>query len=55
MSILQWLFEATIHFGSKTIAVREVVGGVLGLSSAILGARRRVSAWPVGIIGDALE
>ncbi|CAB4366673.1 MAG: nicotinamide riboside transporter PnuC [Actinobacteria bacterium] len=54
MSILQWLFEATIHFGSKTIAVREVVGGVLGLSSAILGARRRVSAWPVGIIGDAL-
>jgi nicotinamide mononucleotide transporter len=54
MSILQWLFEATIHFGSKSIAVREVVGGVLGLTSAILGARRRVSAWPVGIIGDAL-
>jgi len=54
MSILQWLFEATIHFGSKSIAVREIIGGVLGLSSAILGARRRVSAWPVGIIGDAL-
>jgi nicotinamide mononucleotide transporter len=54
MSILQWLFEATIHFGSKSIAVREIIGGVLGLTSAILGARRRVSAWPVGIIGDAL-
>ena len=54
MSILQWLFEATISFGSKTIAVREVIGGTLGLTSAILGMRRKVSAWPVGIMGDAL-
>ena len=29
-------------------------GGVLGLSSAILGMRRKVLAWPVGILGDAL-
>lgn len=54
MSILQWLFEATIHFGSKSIAVREIIGGVLGLTSAVLGARRIVAAWPVGILGDAL-
>ncbi len=54
MSILQWLFEATISFGSKTIAVREVIGGTLGLASAILGMRRKVSAWPIGIMGDAL-
>lgn len=54
MSILQWLFEATIAFGSKTIAVREVIGGTLGLTSAILGMRRKVSAWPIGILGDAL-
>ena len=54
MSILQWLFEATIHFGSKSIAVREIIGGVLGLTSAVLGARRKVSAWPIGILGDAL-
>ena len=54
MSILQWLFEATISFGSKTIAVREVIGGTLGLTSAILGMRRKVSAWPIGILGDAL-
>lgn len=54
MSILQWLFEATISFGSKTIAVREVIGGTLGLTSAILGMRRKVSAWPIGIMGDAL-
>lgn len=54
MSVIQWLFEATIHFGSKTIAVREVVGGTLGLTSAILGARRLIAAWPIGIIGDTL-
>ena len=54
MSVLQWFFEATIHFGSKSIAVREIFGGVLGLTSAVLGARRLVSAWPVGILGDAL-
>ncbi|NDA83720.1 MAG: nicotinamide riboside transporter PnuC [Actinobacteria bacterium] len=36
MSVLQWLFEATISFGSKSIAIREIIGGLLGLSSAIL-------------------
>ena len=54
MSLLQWLFESTITFGSKSIAVREVIGGGLGLASAILGMRRNVAAWPIGIIGDAL-
>lgn len=54
MSILKWLFESTISFGSKSIAIREVIGGTLGLTSAILGMRRKISAWPIGIIGDAL-
>ena len=54
MSILKWLFEAQIHFGSKSIAWREVIGGILGLSSAVLGLKRKVIAWPVGIAGDAL-
>lgn len=54
MFLLRWFFEATIHFGSKSIALREVVGGILGLSSAILGARRKVLAWPIGILGDGL-
>lgn len=51
---LQWLFEATLHFGSKSIAVREIIGGLLGLTSAVLGARRVVAAWPIGILGDGL-
>ena len=54
MSLLKWLFETNITFGTKSIALREVIGGILGLTSAILGARRKVSAWPIGIAGDAL-
>ena len=54
MSVIKWLFESTLHFGSKSIALRELIGGILGLTSAILGMRRKVSAWPVGIIGDGL-
>ena len=54
MNVVTWLFETNINFGSKSIAIREIIGGTLGLSSAILGARRKVLAWPVGILGDAL-
>jgi len=54
MSILEWLFEAQIQFGSKSISYREIIGGLLGLSSAIFGLKRKVLAWPVGITGDAL-
>ena len=54
MNLVKWLFETNIHFGSKSIPLRELIGGTLGLSSAILGARRKVLAWPIGIAGDAL-
>jgi nicotinamide mononucleotide transporter len=54
MPLLKWLFEANIHFGSKSIAVREIIGGLLGLTSAVLGMRRKVAAWPIGIVGDGL-
>lgn len=33
---------------------REIVGNGFGLASAILGMRRRVAAWPIGIIGNIL-
>jgi len=54
MSILEWLFEAQIQFGSKSITYREIIGGLLGLASALLGLKRKVLAWPVGITGNAL-
>lgn len=55
MGILQWLFDARIEFaGGQFILWREVIGNVFGLLSAFGGMRRKVWAWPVGIIGNLL-
>lgn len=54
MSVITWLLNEQIHFGSKAIYWREVIGGSLGLASAVLGMRRKISAWPIGILGDGL-
>ena len=51
---MHWLFAAEIHFGSKAILWREVIGNLFGLASAVLGMRRRVGTWPIGIIGNVL-
>lgn len=54
-SVLNWFFNEQIPLSSTTsVALREVVGVSLGLTSAFLGMRRRVAAWPVGIIADGL-
>jgi nicotinamide mononucleotide transporter len=54
VSIINWLFQAQIHFGSKSILWREVIGNLFGLGSAVLGMRRKVWTWPVGIFGNVL-
>lgn len=54
MNVITWLFETNLYFGSKSIALREVIGGVLGITSAFLGMKRKVAAWPVGIFADAM-
>lgn len=54
MDPLQWLFEARIPVGNGSLLLREVVGNVFGLLSALGGMRRRVWAWPVGIVGNVL-
>ncbi len=54
MSWLERLFEAQLTIGSQQILWREVIGNVFGFASAIGGLRRRVWAWPVGIVGNAL-
>ncbi|WP_423917542.1 nicotinamide riboside transporter PnuC [Frigoribacterium sp. 2-23] len=54
MDLVRWLFDAQLHIGSQTILWREVVGNVFGLLSALGGMRRKVWAWPIGIIGNAL-
>ncbi len=54
MNWLTWLLEAKLHIGSSEILWREIIGNGFGLASAILGMRRRVGAWPVGMIGNVL-
>lgn len=57
MNALQWLidlFNWYIPIAGGGLLVREVVGNVFGLASALGGMRRKVWAWPVGIIGNLL-
>ncbi|WP_284980319.1 nicotinamide riboside transporter PnuC [Arthrobacter sp. fls2-241-R2A-200] len=54
MDFLRWLFEAQIPIGGSALVLREVLGNIFGLLSALGGMRRKVWAWPVGIIGNGL-
>jgi nicotinamide mononucleotide transporter len=54
MNVLHWLFTASFTIGTQTVLWREVAGNAFGLASALGGMRRRVWAWPVGIVGNAL-
>ncbi|PZR52131.1 nicotinamide riboside transporter PnuC [Xylanimonas oleitrophica] len=54
MSVIEWLFSATFHIGDQQLLWREVIGNVFGLASALGGMRRKVWAWPVGIVGNLL-
>ncbi|WP_435748359.1 nicotinamide riboside transporter PnuC [Microbacterium sp. PMB16] len=58
MDLLRWLAEAFnsqwLLPGGQTLLIREVVGNAFGLASAIGGMRRKIWAWPVGIIGNVL-
>ena len=54
MSLLERLFDAQLSIAGQQILWREIVGNAFGFASAIGGLRRRVWAWPVGIIGNVL-
>ena len=58
MNLLEWFVDAFnsqwLLPGGQTLLVREVVGNAFGLASALGGMRRKVWAWPVGIIGNLL-
>ena len=55
MDLLQWLFNARLDFGNGQFLLwREVLGNLFGLASALGGMRRKVWAWPVGILGNLL-
>src|ERR1017187_6441116 len=54
MSIIEHVFDAQLSIFGQPILWREIVGDGFGFGSAIGGLRRRVWAWPVGIIGNVL-
>jgi nicotinamide mononucleotide transporter len=51
--LLARLLNAKLEIGPG-ILWREIIGNGFGLASAILGMRRKVAAWPVGIVGNVL-
>lgn len=54
MDVLRWLFDAQLQVGNGFILWREVLGNVFGLLSALGGMRRKIWAWPVGILGNLI-
>jgi nicotinamide mononucleotide transporter len=54
MNILQQFFNAELTIAGHQIFWREIVGNAFGFASAIGGMRRRVWAWPVGIVGNVI-
>jgi nicotinamide mononucleotide transporter len=52
MDAIDAFFHATLTIGDQQMAWREIVGNGFGLASALGGMRRKVWAWPVGIVGN---
>jgi len=51
--LLGRLVNAQINIGPG-VTWREIVGNAFGIASALLGMVRKIAAWPIGIIGNAL-
>ncbi|MFC7402486.1 nicotinamide riboside transporter PnuC [Citricoccus sp. GCM10030269] len=57
MEFMRWLvdvFNWYIPVAGGGLLMREVVGNIFGLASALGGMRRKIWAWPVGIIGNLI-
>ncbi|GAB3834642.1 nicotinamide riboside transporter PnuC [Kribbella italica] len=52
--MIDWLLHEQVTIAGSPVLVREIVGNVFGLASALFGMRRLVSAWPIGIVGNVL-
>lgn len=53
--LLLRLLNAQLDVGlGKPVLWREIIGNGFGLASALLGMGRKVSAWPIGIVGNVL-
>ena len=49
-----WLLSASVHVLGADILWREIIGNLIGLAGAVLGMRRLVAAWPVGMVANVL-
>lgn len=54
MQLLRNLYEASISIAGYEVHWTELIGVIFGLASAVGGLRRKVWAWPIGIVGNAL-
>lgn len=54
MSVWEQIYTAHLTIGGSQITWREIIGNGFGMASAIGGMRRKVWAWPVGIVGNVL-
>ena len=52
--LIDTALNETLTIGGHQILYREIVGNAFGLASAVGGMRRKVWAWPVGIVGNVL-
>lgn len=50
----QEIYNASISIAGHPITWREILGNAFGFASAVGGLRRRVWAWPIGIVGNVL-
>lgn len=48
------VFNASLDIGGYPLYWREIIGNGFGFASAVGGLRRRVWAWPIGIVGNAI-
>ncbi len=54
MSAFQSAYDAHLTISGHEISWREIIGNAFGFASAIGGLRRRIWAWPIGIVGNVL-
>ncbi len=53
-NFFQQAIDAAIPFGQYQLHWLELIGVLIGLASAYLGMKRRVWAWPVGIVANIM-
>ena len=54
MDFFLTLLDANIPVGSYHIGVLELIGVLIGLAGAILGMKRHLLTWPVGMIANVI-